>query len=171
MLKKFCVLLLCTLSLFGCASDEEPENKEAVKPPAAATPTPDPIVAYGEGFAAPEGTGDMTWRWMVGASGVAKLKNTGKDMAIRLEADVPIDRIKSPTVTVTLNGEQLDQFTVAGARIEKDYTIPAAKQGSGTHSELRIATNKTFVPKAFDPKTTDDRQLGLSLRKLTWVPK
>ncbi len=170
MLKKFCVLLLCTLSLFGCASDEEPENKEAIKPPGAATPTPDPIVAYGEGFAAQEGTGDVAWRWM-GPSGTARLKNTGKDMALRLEADVPMDRIKSPTVTVTLNGEPLDQFTVEGARIEKDYTIPAAKQGGGTHSELRIATNKTFVPKAFDPKTADDRSLGLSLRKLTWVAK
>lgn len=169
MLKKFCVLLLCTLSLFGCASDEDPENKEAVKPPAA-TPTPDPIVDFGDGFASLEGTGDFTWRWM-GPTGVAKLKNTGKDMAIRLEADLPADRIKSPTITVTFNGTQLDQFTVAGARIEKDYTIPAAKQGSGTHSELRLATNKTFVPKAFDPNTTDDRQLGLSLRKLTWLPK
>ncbi len=169
MLKKFCVLLLCTLSLFGCASDEEPENKEAFKPPAAATPTPDPIVAYGEGFAAQEGTGDVTWRWM-GPAGVAKLKNTGKDMAMRLEADIP-GSVKSPTITVTLNGEQLDQFAVAGARLEKDYTIPAAKQGGGTHSELRITTNKTFVPKALDPKSSDDRSLGLSLRKLTWDPK
>ncbi|NOT63273.1 MAG: hypothetical protein HOP19_23950 [Acidobacteria bacterium] len=170
MLKKFFVLLLCSLSFFGCASDEEPENNGATKPPAA-TPAPDPMVVFGDGFADQEGSGDASWRWIVGGAAVAKLKNTGKDMAIRLEADVPLDRIKSPTVTITLNGEQLDQFTVQGARIEKDYTVPAAKQGGGTHSEIRITTNKTFVPKAFDPKTADNRTLGLSLRKLTWVSK
>lgn len=167
MLKKFCVLLLCTLSLFGCASDEEPENKE-VKP-AVATPAPDPVIAYGEGFASEENNGQFSWRWM-GPSGTTKVKNTGKDMAVRFEADIP-DRIKSPTITLTLNGEKIDEFVVEGARVEKDYTIPAAKQGSGTHSELRISTNKTFSPKAFDPKTTDDRNLGISLRKLTWDPK
>ena len=159
------VLLLFAFSAGGCTNNEEPEKAAATT-----TPKPDPAVNFGQGFSGVEGSGDNTWRWMAG-EGVVSLKNTGKEMKLRLVGDAPIEQLGSkPTIKLVLNGEVLDQFP--GARnLEKEYVIPVAKQGNNPNSELRITTDKTLVPKEKDPKSNDGRVLGLSVRKIVWEAK
>ena len=55
--------------------------------------------------------------------------------------------------------------------LEKEFTIPVAKQGSGEFSELTIESDKFFIPKLVDKNATDERKLSLSLTKLEWTAK
>lgn len=164
MMKKFLtlVVLVFAVCLSGCAADEEkPEPAPAAKPGA------EPEVSYEQGFSGLEGSGSNTWRWMSG-EGVIRLKNSGKDMKLRIVGDAPVEQFpQPPTIRIVFNGEQLDQFPGA-KNIAKEYTIPAAKQGSGGFSELRIITDKTFVPHEKDPRSSDERRLGFSLHNLVW---
>jgi len=159
-------LLILAFSGAGCGSDAE----KAGNSPVAAKPTPEPEISYGQGFYDMERSGSDTWRWMAG-EGVIVLKNTGKDMKLRLTGAVPIEQFpQPPTLKVVFNGEQLDQFPGA-PNIEKEYVIPAAKQKPGPTSELRIITDNVLVPKDKDPKSNDGRKLGFFLRNLAWNAK
>ena len=92
-------------------------------------------------------------------------------MKLLLAGNVPMSAFpQPPTLTIFLNGKQLDQFPGA-QNVAKEYMIPAADQAGKTYSELKITTNKTFVPKAVDKKSADDRKLGFSLTKVEWVAK
>lgn len=171
MAKRFLALsLLLLLSGYaGCAADTEKAGNEAA-PAAAGSPVPEPVIIYGQGFSDEEQDGGNTWRWMAG-QGFIRLKNSGKEMKLRIKGDAPIEQFtKPPVITVTLNGEKLDEFP--GAKdIAKEYIVPVARQGNGPASELRITTDKVFVPKEKDPKSNDERQLGFSLRELVWEPQ
>ena len=162
----FCILITLT-TLIGCSTDD----KASVNPSGGApTATPaDPNIVYGTGFSDLEKGSDASWRWM-SDEGIVKLKNTKKDMRLRITGAVPMNQIPKSTLTVTLNGEQLDQFPGAQA-VDKEYSIPAAKQGSGATSELKIKTDKVFIPKEADKKATDNRRLGFSLTNLVWEAK
>jgi hypothetical protein len=162
-----CGALLCAFLSAACGNkeDEPPANL-----PAATTATPEPEVAYAQGFFDLEREGANTWRWMTD-QGVVRLKNTGKEMKLHLVGEVPVDQVKAtPTFKLTFNGETLEQF-VSKAALDKEYVIPAAKQGSGTSSELVINVDKSFIPKQFDPKSSDERKLAFSLTRLTWEAK
>lgn len=165
------VLTLSLLILVICFVACSTEDRSNVNP-TGATNTPasaDPEISYGEGFSDLESGGGSSWRWM-SSEGVIKLKNTKKDMRLRIMGSVPTDRIPKSTITVSFNGQQLDQFP-GSKTIDKEYSIPTAKQGNEATSELRIKTDKTFVPKEVDKNSTDDRQLGFSLTKIIWEPK
>ena len=138
--------------------------------PNTATATPEPDVAYKSGFFDLERDSAGSWRWM-SEQGTVRLKNTGKDMKLRIVGTTPLAQIKAtPNLKVTFNGETLEEFA-AKAEVDKEFVIPAAKQGSGTASELVISASKSFVPKQFDPKSNDERKLSFSLRQLTWEAK
>lgn len=174
-LSTFLLLIIISsfaLSLSGCDSSKEavnPGTGTAAKPAEATT---DPNISFGSGFYQLEkdNTGN-SWHWMSG-EGAVKLKNTGKEMKLSMTGSVPMEAFPKdpPTMKVTLNGEQIDQFP-AQHSIVKEYSIPAAKQGDKEYSDLRILTSKTFVPKQRDPKSGDERQLGFSLLKLGWDAK
>ena len=138
--------------------------------PNTATATPEPDVAYKSGFFDLERDSVGSWRWM-SEQGTVRLKNTGKDMKLRIVGVAPLEQIKAtPNLKVTFNGETLEEFA-AKAEVDKEFVIPAAKQGSGAASELVISASKSFVPKQFDPKSNDERKLSFSLRQLTWEAK
>jgi hypothetical protein len=163
-------LLACTLAFAACSDDKE---DEAAGNPATATTAAntEPVATYVQGFYGLEGTtGGNTWRWM-SPQGIVKLKNTGKDMKLRIAGDIPLSELKvAQTFKISLNGETLEDFTTK-ENVDKQYDIPAAKLGAGPTSELIIAADKSFVPKDINPKSGDDRKLSFSLRKITWEPK
>jgi hypothetical protein len=165
MVKKALALswLVSLLCYAGCLAGEK-----EVRPAATATPTPE-VISYGRGFFDLErGPDGSTWRWM-GEEGVIKLKNTGREMRLGVTGAAPVDRFpQPPTITLQFNGEQLDQFAAVPGVMEKEYPIPASRQGSGEWSELRLSTNKSFIPKEVDKGSTDPRRLGFSLHRLTW---
>ena len=167
------VLLVLTLTFTACVNKEdEPPMNPTTSAPTKATPaaTPEPEIAYGQGFFEAERDGANAWRWMT-EQGVIRLKNTGKEMKLHLTGAAPVTQLKaSPTFKVTFNGEPLEEFA-AKAEVDKSYVIPAAKQGSGVASELKISVSQYFVPKQFDPKSNDERHLSFQLRQLTWEAK
>lgn len=159
-------LVMFLLVCGGCTAGE----KSAEPTPVA--PAFETGISYGQGFSEMErGPDGSTWRWM-DTEGAIMLKNTRRDMVLRIKGGVPIDRFpQPPTFRIQFNGELLEEITAAPAVLEKEYAIPAAKQSSGDWSELRISTNQSFVPKEVDKSSTDARRLGFSLHKLEWVTK
>lgn len=171
MLNKRLVSILTSLALglalftSGCDSGKEPETAATTASPAA-----EPEIVYGEGLTHLEGDKTVSWRWMSN-EGLVKLKNSNRDMKLSLAGNVPMSAFpQPPTLTIFFNGKQIDQFPGA-QNVTKEYTIPAADQAGKTYSELKITTNKIFVPREVDKKSTDERKLGFSLTKLEWVAK
>lgn len=163
MFRKIAVLtlVLASLTLVGCVSEDKTER--ALKAPAAP-----PDIFYGSGFFDLEVNGNLTWRWM-GPVGVVRLKNTGKDMLLRIEGRAPVERFKqAPVITISLNGTELDQAKATEEPLTREFTITAAQQGSQEWSELKISCDKSFVPKDTDPGATDSRRLAFSLTSLSW---
>ena len=165
-------LLACALAFAACKDkDEEPPlmNAKPLTSPTA-NATPEPAVAYTQGFYDLEQDGATTWRWM-SERGVVRLKNTGKDMKLRLVGRAPAVELKGEQkLTVTLNGEKLDEIS-GKDDLQKEIIVPAAKQGSTPASELVITASKFFVPKELSAKSNDTRKLAFSLNQLTWQEK
>ena len=158
-------LLLGVLTFSACSDDKE----DSPTTPAATTPTPEPDISYTQGFYGLEKDGQRSWRWM-GDQGVVKLKNTGKDMTLRIIGDVPLAELKvAPTFKISLNGVILEEFTAKA--VDKEYQIPAAKQSGQPASELSIVVSNYFIPKQVYAKSEDERKLSLSLKQLSWEPK
>ncbi len=174
MFKKLLVVgcLACALTFAACKDkEEEPPlmNQKSTTTPATVA-TPEPPIAYTQGFYDLEQDGATTWRWM-SDRGVVRLKNTGKDMKLKLVGRAPAVELKGEQkLTVTLNGEKLDE--VSGKDdLQKEIIVPAAKQGSAPASELVITASKFFVPKELSAKSNDTRKLAFSLNQLTWQEK
>jgi hypothetical protein len=163
--KAVLALIVAAIALAGCVSEEK------TTPPAASTPPPPPDIVYAQGFFDLERDGNISWRWME-PEGVIRLKNSGKDMVLKLSGRAPVERFKqAPVVRISLNGKQLDQVTTTPEIVTREFTIAPAQQGSGEWSELKITCDKSFVPKDSDPGATDPRRLAFSLTSLTWQPK
>lgn len=153
------------IMLVGCD-----DRKEVDDPPDTAGISAEPGVSYGTGFSALEVDGARSWRWM-GNEGIVKLKNSNREMSLSLVADIPMNAFPHPpTIKIVFNGKPLDQFQ-ATQKIIKEYAIPSDKQGGKLYSELRIVTDKTFVPKELDKNSNDDRKLSLSLTRLEWAAR
>jgi len=162
-------LLLCLGLFAGCSSDEK--SAESGTPTATAAPSAEKIV-FGDGvYGLERGADNVSWRW-VGEAGVVRLKNFKQDGVLKMVTEVPMKYFpKTPTITVTLNGEKLDQFAATPGKMEKSYTVPAAKLGASDYAELRVSTDKTFVPKEVEKNSQDPRKLGLTINDLTWDQK
>jgi hypothetical protein len=159
------LVMICLLAYAGCSDEKTSEGPGAP----VATATPDTQIVYAEGFYDLERAPSGSWRWMEPV-GVVRLKNTGKEMRLKVAGNVPTDRFpQPPKIKIDLNGETLDEFS--GLTVEKEYTIPAAKQGNKEYSDLRITSDKFFVPKEVDKNSTDPRRLAFSLTQLVWQPK
>lgn len=171
---KLIVTLLIAFSLLAgaaCSGEPAKDTPPAATPATAPAVTTGPRIAYAAGFYDEERDGGgNSWRWM-GPEGVVRLKNTGREMTLAIAGSSPLSPLKStPTVTVTLNGQQLEQFSGANT-ITKQYAITPAQQGPGEYSELRIASSKSFVPQEVNPQFKDTRRLAFQLSKLTWEEK
>src|SRR5262245_2605536 len=167
MLRHRAVLLGVTilLALAGC-SDEKPSEGPAAP---MATATPDTQIVYAEGFYDVERAPSGSWRWMEPV-GTVHLKNTGKEMRLKVAGNVPEGRFpQPPKMKIELNGETLDEFSTL--TVDKEYVIPAAKQGNKEYSDLKITSDKFFVPKDVDKGSTDPRRLAFSLTQLVWQQK
>jgi hypothetical protein len=125
-------------------------------------------VEYGEGFYDAERNQEGSWRWMAG-TGVARLQNTGQEMRLVLVGRLPEDIVVlQPTLTISFNGQVLEEFKPAKGNFRKEYRIDAKLQGAGARSELQLHTDKTVVPSEVNKSLNDPRPLGFKLYTLTW---
>jgi hypothetical protein len=115
-------------------------------------------VAFGEGWYAEEGF--PAWRWMAARS-VTTLPAIATPARLQLHFWVPV---ASPGVVIELDGQRLDQFFATTSEVLKNYDIATP----GPHT-LVITTNRTLNP-AKEGQSDDTRDLGLSLKRLLWMP-
>jgi hypothetical protein len=160
------LLLFSLLTFVSCKTDEAKESA----PAGAAAPMAE-AVKYESGFHGLEKNADgSSWQWM-DQEGVVKLKNTGQDMTLKINGRAPVEYFSKPSVLkLTLNGEPLDEVQAGAKEVEKEYTVPAAKQG-GEWSELRLSASQAFVPKDVIKGSNDPRRISFSLHRLTWEAK
>jgi len=160
-------LAAVSLGLSSCAS-EETTNKPAA---AAASPTPPIEIIYSKGFYGQEHDATVSWRWM-DTEGIVKLKNLHRDMRLKLAGRAPVEHLReAPVITINFNGKQLDKLTGTKELLDKEYTISTEQQGKDDWLELRITSDKFFVPKEVDKGATDPRRLAFSVTRLIWEPK
>jgi len=130
-------------------------------------------ISYGAGIFNLENGAEGSWRW-IGKQGTVKLRNSKTGMRLKIAGSAPIDLIGEPSqVTITFNGEQLEQVTLTKENkfFDKEFEIPASRQTNGGSSELTIISSKSFIPKQVYENSSDDRILSFSLTKLEWEPK
>ena len=155
--KRVLVFILLTLLLGACSSEDKSSTGAEID--------------YKVGFFAPErGPNGSTWRWM-GPEGVIRLRNTRRDMLLSIKGYVPAQVPQPSAINVKFNGEPLDQMLMTKEEAQKQYAIPAAKQGSGEWSELVLSANQSYIPHEADPTIPDPRRLAFSLSSLEWTRK
>ncbi|MBL8171936.1 MAG: YfhO family protein [Acidobacteria bacterium] len=130
---------------------------------------PLPQYKFGEGFSGLERDGnDKSWRWM-SSEAVVQLQNTGRDMYLRIEGEVPFPSVTRPvTFKLLLNGNLVGQVVTEEHAFRQEFAISPAQQGSAAWSELRLVVDKFFVPHEVNPNSKDYRRLSFSFTNLVW---
>jgi hypothetical protein len=120
------------------------------------------ILRWERGWYLLEGEGSHTWRWMRRES-LTRLSPAVYGAGVlhmRLHAPVDVTR-KLPLVTVSWNGQVIDRVqTPPSGDLDLRYTLLSRQEWP---NELRIVTDQWIVPK------DDGRELGLSLKSMTWT--
>jgi hypothetical protein len=166
------LLLLAALPLAAC----RPRDEADLLPPPGYSDAEGLLassdrVKFAGGWHDVEAGGGDAWRWM-SEEGVIRLKSFGRDARLKLAGRVPLGHYpQRPTLVLRLNGEQLDSLPLGGETFEKEYVIPAAKQEAGEWAELRLAADRSFVPREVEKGSTDERRLSVALTRLQWESK
>jgi hypothetical protein len=122
---------------------------------------------FGAGWHDQEGTGAHSWRWMQKA-GVVALPAIAGSGTLSLRVFLPIDSLPvPPTVDVYWNGQPIDRITSTTADVERSWTLPSRVDAA---NELRLVTSATVIPAQRGRGSTDPRELGLRLDRLSWTP-
>lgn len=114
---------------------------------------------FGPGWYGPEEDGIHQWRWMAGKAVITLPPARGRTL-LRLHLSLPGETAaRNPTLTLRLNGTQIDQFRAGAGVVERDVRVtPAA---NNARNVLEIETSEVA-------RAEDGRELGLSLRYLAW---
>ena len=120
------------------------------------------IIRWGRGWHLLEGDQNQNWRWMARES-VTTLSPAvygAGELRMRLHAPVDVTK-KLPLVTILWNGKVIDRVqTPPSGDLDLRYTLLSRHEWP---NELRIVTDQWIVPK------DDRRELGLSLKTMTWT--
>jgi hypothetical protein len=103
------------------------------------------------------------WRW-TSRSALVRAPNPNRDSYLYIKADTQVSRFQEPpNVTVILNGETLDEFTIESeSEFVKRYEIRKAELGSEDQVEIGLTVDQTFTP-ALAGNSQDIRELGLKV--------
>ncbi|MDP9192979.1 MAG: hypothetical protein M3P06_14865 [Acidobacteriota bacterium] len=124
------------------------------------------LVRYIRGWHGPEAMRAHLWRWSKkeGTVLLPALRGSG---IVSLRLFVPIAWLSSaPAVDIYWNGQVIDHFVATSENVERSWTLPSR---AGAANELRLVTSATVIP-ARRGKSTDTRELGLRLDRLSWMP-
>src|SRR5258708_5047785 len=130
----------------------------------------DPI-DYGLGFFPEERAPDAsTWRWM-GPEGIIRLRNSHREMVLTIAGRFPERGAQPSAMDGEFNDEPLDPLPAATRDAERQYVIPAEKQGAAEWSRLLLTAHAVFVPHQLDPRSPDRRELAFMVRRVSWQPR
>ncbi len=119
------------------------------------------IIRWGPGWYLEETDGTNYWRWM-GRESVTTLSPAIYGVGeLRMRLHAPVDVTpRPPVMTVSWNGEVIERLTApANGDYDLRYRLPSRRDKP---NELRLTTDLIIHPEG------DARQLGLSLRELSW---
>lgn len=122
-------------------------------------------VTFGDGWHAPELAPDGSareWQWMMNA-GTLTFRNPKQDVVLYLESDGRPDVFPEPqAVTVSVNGTEAHRFTVDDVNpVLRRLPLTAAQLGTGDTVQIRLESDKSFVPAQTPNMGTDPRELGI----------
>lgn len=108
------------------------------------------------------------WRWISGkATCIIDNKNyensNPKDYVLIIRGGVSKNILKDQSVIFKINGKEIDNFIPKSDTFEKEYIITPKQMGNDYMFTLNIETDKTFIPVKLDPKSTDNRELGIQI--------
>jgi Glycosyltransferase family 87 len=122
------------------------------------------IIRFEEGWHDQEGMPPNTWRWMERRA-LMTLPPIRGAARIELRFAVPLESIgAAPTISVELDDRLLERFAATTPEVARTYNLPSA--GDAPH-RLVITTDRFFIP-ARRGGSSDERELGLMLTRLTW---
>lgn len=119
------------------------------------------VVTFRDGWYGDEG--DHRWMQKSGTVSLPSLPTLG---TLRLHLYIPPDLATAPTVDVLFNGQLLETITGTKGEVERSWTLESRADAP---NELRLVTSATVNPKRLRG-SDDDRELGLSLNRITWLP-
>lgn len=122
-------------------------------------------VTFGDGWHAPELSPDGSareWQWMMKA-GTLTFRNPKQDVVFYLESDGRPDLFPEPqVVTVYVNGAEAHRFTVDDVNpVLRRLPITAAQLGTGDTVQIRLESDKAFVPARMPNMGADPRELSV----------
>jgi hypothetical protein len=124
-------------------------------------------VHFGEGWFAEEGARPDSWRWS-SQRAVTLLPGSRGPTRLALVLHVPLAELGSmPSIALALDGRPLDRFVARQSEVVRLYDL--VDPDDGEHI-LVLATSRTFQPSA-DGRSRDRRELGVTLRRLAWLPR
>ena len=120
------------------------------------------IIRWGRGWHLLEGDQNHNWRWMARESVTTLSPAVYGAGELRLSLHAPVDVTpKLPVVTIIWNDRVVDRIrTPPSGDLDLKYILMSRHEWP---NELRIVTDQWIVPK------DDQRELGLSLKSMTWT--
>ncbi|MBN2381857.1 hypothetical protein JXQ70_03155 [bacterium] len=130
------------------------------------------LIKYGSGWYGPEldKNGNVMRRWMQ-KRGEATLVNPKTDAYLYLHAWVPNQNFPHKAeITMTINGHIISLPDPVNDLFNIILDIPADQLGDQDLIPFSLETSQTFIP-AQDGKSTDDRELGILIKKIMFRGK
>lgn len=109
-----------------------------------------------------EGTSRTEWQWTKKEATIA-FRNPKRDVVLFLQVDTAASAAAAQQLSVELDDQPLVTVPLSSREAPvRKYPITAAQLGSAEMAELRLTSDKTFVPALESgSKNTDPRELGV----------
>ncbi len=102
------------------------------------------------------------WRWTA-REAVCLIDNPHRDATLVIRGGVNQEAVPGQKVIFKINDLILDEFVPQESAFEKTYRVKKEMLGEKDEFYLIITTDKTFVPARLDPKSKDERELGVQI--------
>lgn len=122
-------------------------------------------ITFGEGWYGEEGSGRDAFRWM-SKEGHLRLPSMPGMGTLTLRFQIAGDLPSPPSIDIVFNGQTIETIANTRGDVERSWTLLSRRW---TPNDLRIVTSATANPKKIHG-TDDDRELGLALKNISWLP-
>ena len=117
-------------------------------------------IIFGEGWYGEEGSGADAFRWMA-KDGHIRLPALPGMGIVTMRFHIADDLPQPPRIDITFNGQLVETIVDTRGDVERSWVLLSRRW---TPNDLHIVTSATAKPK------DDDRELGLMMKSITWLP-
>ncbi len=112
----------------------------------------------------------QSWRW-TSKKAVCLLKNPKRDALLIIRGSIDKLKHKEQTIFIKIKDKILDEFSPGTAKFFKEYVLTPGIMGNDDNIELTLETDKAFMPSVSEPKSKDERELGIQIYELFFGEK